>query len=302
MKRKLTTLVAAGAVAALALTGCASGDGGGDGDGDNKDITIGVFQGWDEGIAVSELWKAILEDKGYNVKMEAAEAGTVFVGLSEGDYDLTMDVWLPYTHKSYLKKYGDDVSKLTEWNDEAKLTIAVNEDADIDSLTELNDKADMFNDQLIGIEPGAGLTEATEDEVIPKYGLDDIDFKTSSTPAMLAELKSATEAGDDIAVTLWRPHWAYDAFDIKDLKDPKGALGEAEGIYAYGKKDLADSHPEVNDWMKNFKMDSDLLFSLENEMFNKADTDDYGPIVKKWIKDNQDWVDSLTEDSDDSDS
>ena len=171
----------------------------------------------------------------------------------------------------------------------------MNEDADIDSLEELADKADMFNGELIGIEPGAGLTDATENQVIPDYGLDGkIDFKTSSTPAMLSELKAATDAGENIAVTLWRPHWAYDEFPIKDLEDPKGSLGEAEGIYAYGSKDIEETHPEVADWMKDFKMDSELLFSLENAMFNDSDSDDYGPVVEEWISENQDWVDSLT--------
>ncbi len=29
-------------------------------------------------------------------------------------------------------------------------------------------------------------------------------------------------------------------------------------------------------------------------MFNDVDTDDYAPIVEKWIGENQDYVDSLT--------
>ena len=48
-----------------------------------------------------------------------------------------------------------------------------------------------------------------EDDVIPTYGLEDMEFLTSSTAAMLSELKSATDKGENVVVTLWEPHRAY---------------------------------------------------------------------------------------------
>ncbi len=300
MRKKLVSLLAVAAASALALTACGSGDSteaatpsGGD-NGDKKELTIGVFAGWDEGIAVSSLWERILEKKGYDVTLTTADAAPVFTGVSTGDFDMTMDVWLPETHAQYLDKYGDKIQELGTWNENAKLTIAVNEDADITSLDELADKADMFNNRIVGIDPGAGLTKATQDRVIPQYGLEKMDFVTSSTTAMLTELKKSTTAGENILVTLWRPHWAYDAFPLKDLEDPKGTLGTAEAISAYGSMTFKEDFPALAGWMKDFKMDDDLLFSLENAMFNGTDTQDYGPIIDKWISENQEWVDSLT--------
>ncbi|MHA3722415.1 glycine betaine ABC transporter substrate-binding protein [Leucobacter sp. HY1910] len=296
-KRFLTGAIALGAAAALALTGCSAGDSG-DSDskagGDDKGtVTIGMFN-WDEDIAVTHLWKTVLEEQGYDVKIEAADPGPVFQGLADGAYDTVLDVWLPLTHASYLEKYGDDIVELGAWNDEAKLTIAVNADAPIDSLDELAENADLFDNKLVGIEAGAGLTETTENAVIPEYGLEKMDYIISSTPAMLTELDSAMSKGDNIAVTLWRPHWAYDAYDIKDLEDPKGALGEAESLYSYGSKTFKEDFPEVAEWISNFKMSSDQLHSLENMMFNEYDGDDYEPIIADWISQNQDYVDSLT--------
>jgi glycine betaine/proline transport system substrate-binding protein len=134
-----------------------------------------------------------------------------------------------------------------------------------------------------------------EKKVIPGYGLDKMDFITSSTPAMLAELKKALDADQDIAVTLWRPHWAYDAYDIKDLKDPKGTLGAAESIHTVTRTGFGDDFADVNTWFSAFKMDSDLLFSLENAMFREEHKQsEYPEIVKKWMGENQDYVDSLT--------
>lgn len=164
----------------------------------------------------------------------------------------------------------------------------------MDTLEELAANADAFDNRLVGIEPGSGLNRVTSDEVIPTYGLDDMDYLTSSTPAMLAELTAATGAGENIAVTLWRPHWAYDAFPLKDLEDPQGALGDAEGIHSFGGKSFEETHPTLAAWLKDFQMDSDLLYSLENAMFNENDSDDYGPVVEQWIDENREWVDSLT--------
>ncbi len=257
------------------------------------EITIAVFNGWDEGIAASELWSAILESKGYDVELVYADVAAAYVGVSSGDYDLILDTWLPTTHAQYMETYGDKVVDLGAWNDEAKLTIAVNADAPIDSLSELAANADLFGNQLIGIEAGSGLVTITEQDVIPGYGLEGMDFVVSSTPAMLSELKAKTAAGENVAVTLWRPHWAYNAFPIKDLEDPEGLLGDAESIHTIASTSLAGEHPEVEQWLSEFRMDNDLLYSLEDAMFNSDVSDDYSSVVAQWIADNQEWVDSL---------
>lgn len=295
MNKKFMGVVAMAATLALGLTACGSGsDAATVENGDKQDLKVVVFNGWDEGVAASELWKAILTEKGYNVELENADAAPVYSGLSAGDYDVVLDTWLPVTHKTYIEEYGDKLVDLGSWYDDAKLTIAVNEDALIDSLDELAANADKFGNKIIGIEPGAGLTEATTNEVIPGYGLDKMDYITSSTPAMLSELKTATSKGENVVVTLWRPHWAYDAFPVKDLKDPKGTLGATEGIHSFSRVDFDKDYPKLNGWLKDFKMDSKTLSSLENVMFNGEKTDDYTEVVKKWIGENQEYVDSLT--------
>ena len=303
MRNRMMKLIATAGIAALALTGCAA-----DADGpeagangaantgdDDASLKIAVFNGWDEGIAVSELWKAVLEEQGYDVELEYADPAVVYTGLAGGDYDVTLDTWLPITHEEYVATYGDDIVDLGAWNDEASLTIAVNEDAPITSLEELADHADEFGGSIYGIEPGAGLTKVTQEAVVPGYGLEGMELVISSTPAMLAELQKRTDAGENVVVTLWRPHWAYDAFPIRDLEDPQGALGAAESIHSYGKGDIEETHPQVAAWLKEFKMSSDLLYSLENAMFNEYDGDDYGPVVAEWMDENRDFVDGLTQ-------
>jgi glycine betaine/proline transport system substrate-binding protein len=298
MKKRLLTTIAAGAITALALAGCSSagsGDSASSNSGGKKDLKIAVFSGWAEGEATSYLWQQVLEDKGYNVDLESATAGPVFTGVSQGDYDVTFDVWLPNTHKKYWEKYGDKLEDIGSWYKNAPLTIAVNKDAPIDSLADLAANADKFDNKIVGIEPGAGETGVVKDSVIPKYGLDKMEFQTSSTAAMLAALKKATKDGTNIAVTLWKPHWAYNAFPIKDLKDPKGALGTPDHIDVVGRTGFKKDYPQLTKWFKNFSFPDEKLADLENKMFNSgADESDYPDIVKKWMKSNQDFVDGLT--------
>lgn len=294
MFKRKSSLVALGLASALVLAACGGGDGGKNADPKENPINLAVFNGWDEAVAVSHLWQQILEDKGYTVKMTNGDPGPVYAGIAAGDYDLTLDTWLPTTHAGYMEEFGKDMEDLGAWNDEATLGLAVNNDAPITSIDELAANADLFGNRIVGIESGAGLTGITQDSVIPDYGLDGMEFLVSSTPAMLAELDAAMRAEENIVVTLWKPHWAYSAYDIRDLEDPKGSLGEAESIHMMSRIGFGEDYPEVAEWISNFRMDSDQLFDLENKMFNEYDGTEYGPIVADWIKDNQDWVDSLT--------
>ena len=301
MSRTTTRTITAAAAAAaltLGLAACADGDGGTAGDGDQQDVTIAIHNGWDEGIAVSYLWANLLESEGYTVEMEYADPGVVYTGLAGGGYDVNFDMWLPITHEDYLEQFGDDMELLGSWYDDAKLTIAVNEDSPVPSLTELADAADEFDNRLVGIEPGAGLTRITKDEVIPTYGLEGMEFIESSTPAMLAELTGATDAGRNIVVTLWRPHWAYDAFPIRDLEDPELSLGEAERIEMAGRSGFNEDFPQLAAWLAVFELTDEQLFSLENIMFNENNGEDNEGSVEQWLDENPGFFDAIKDAAD----
>lgn len=286
--------VATAAVGALLLSGCSADAGASDEGGEAKDVSIAVVYGWDEGIAVSVLWEAILEEKGYDVTLEYLDIGPTFTGLATGSVDVFMDSWLPNTHAAYLDEYGEDINKLGVWNSEGRNAIAVNADAPIDSLEELAENAHLFDNRIVGTDPGAGLTKMTKDNAIPMYGLEDMEFVVSSAPAMLAELKAATDAGENIVVTLWQPHWAYDVFPVKNLEDPKGAMGEAEEMTSFSRLGFEDDSPQAAEWISEFEIDMPRLTSLETALLVDYTGDDYAEPVADWIEDNREWVDSLT--------
>src|SRR5690554_891287 len=293
MKKRHFAAIAAATAGALALSACSAGTGA-EGSGEAKDVSIAVVYGWDEGIAVSVLWEAILEEQGYDVTLEYLDIGPTFTGLATGSVDVFMDSWLPNTHAAYLDEYGDDISRLGVWNGEGRNVIAVNADAPIDSLEELAENAHLFDNRIVGTDPGAGLTRMAQENAIPMYGLEDMEFMISSAPAMLTELKAATDAGENIVVTLWQPHWAYNVFPVKNLEDPKGAMGEAEEMTSFSRLGFEDDSPQAAEWISGFEIDMPRLTSLETALLVDYTGDDYDAPVAEWIDDNREWVDSLT--------
>jgi len=268
-----------------------SGDGGGGG-GDSKELTIGYIP-WDEDIAVTYLWEHVLEEEGYDVEVQQLDVAPTFAGLAQGDIDLFFDTWLPVTHEDYWEQYGDQIEDLGVWYDNAKLTIAVPDYVDAQSIGDLQGMGDTFDGTITGIESGAGLTRVTQEEAMPTYGLDEYQLRTSSTTAMLAELQKATEAQEPIVVTLWRPHWAYAAYPIRDLEDPEGAMGDAEEIHVVGREGFSEDFGDLAGWLENFTMDDEQLGDLE-KLVLQDNPDDPAAGVDQWVADNQEWVDGLT--------
>ncbi len=259
---------------------------------DKGTVHIG-WMPWDEDIAVTYLWKDVLEGEGYTVELTQADAALIYSGVAEGDLDLFFDAWLPVTHEDYMAEYGDRIEDIQVWYDNAKLTWAVPEYVDAQSIADLKGMADTFDSRIIGIEPSAGLMRISINDVVPGYELDDYEVVEGSTPAMLAELERATNDEEPIVVTLWRPHWAYGVYDIRDLEDPEGLLGDAEEIHILGTDGFSAEFPEVAEWLGNFEMNDDQLASLENLIINEYGEGEEEAAVDEWLSDpaNQELVD-----------
>lgn len=293
-KRFLTSAIALGAATAIALTGCSNGgtDGGGDngGNGSGDTITLGFIPSWTDGLSTAYLLENQLEQLGYKVEMEElTEAGVLYAGLSKGDIDIYPSAWSEVTHAEYMKEFGADIEDLGAYYDNASLTIAVPSYTKIDSLDQLADNADMFGGEIIGIEPGAGLTGVTQDSMMPAYGLEGkYELITSSTATMLTELGAAIDKKQDIVVTLWRPFWAYNEFDVKDLKDPLGAMGESEALHFLGKKGFAEQYPDIAELIAGIKLDDAAYGSLEGLVTGDEYEDDPAGAVAAWIAENPD--------------
>lgn len=286
--RTRTRVLGIALAGALALTAC-GGDDGGEGGGT---ISVGTI-GWTEDVAVNALWGHLMEERGYTWDTSTLEVGSLYAGVANGDLDLFMDAWLPFTHSDYWDQYGDQITDLTMWYDQAPLTWVVPAYVeDVNSIADLQGNADMFGGQIVGIESGSGLMRVSREAVMPDYGLEEeYELVEGSTAAMLAALENAVNDEEPVVVTLWEPHSAYAKWDLKNLEDPEGALGEPDEIHIIASQSFEEDFPEVAEWLGNFSIGSDELADLELKL-EEAGEGSQTEAVQAWIEENQDLVDS----------
>ncbi|MDO5737575.1 MAG: glycine betaine ABC transporter substrate-binding protein [Propionibacteriaceae bacterium] len=254
-------------------------------------INLGFVASWTDGLSTAYLLDNQLTKMGYTVEMdEIGDAALIYAALSKGDVDMYPSAWPEVTHADYMKTYGDKIDDIGTYYDNAQLTWAVPEYMDdVNSIEDLKGMGAEFGGKVIGIEPGAGLTKASLENVLPDYELKgEYELVTSSTPAMLAELKKATGAEKSIVVTLWQPFWANAAFPVKTLEDPKGALGGAEGLHFLGKTGFADEYPDAAKWISELKLDDAQYGSLEDTVVNQYEEGQEAEAVSAWIEENPD--------------
>lgn len=296
-KRHLTATLALGAAATLTLASCSGGAANpGDGETDAagtetcETVTLGFLPSWTDGLSTAYLLENQLGALGLDVEMQTlTEAGPLYAGLAQGDVDIYPSAWPELTHASYMDEYGADIEDLGAYYENAKLTIAVPEYVDITSIEDLVGNADRFGGQIIGIEPGAGLTAQTQDTMMPAYGLDgEYELVTSSTAAMLTELGNRIDAQEDIVVTSWRPFWANEAYGLKDLEDPKGAMGEPEALHFLATTGFSERCPEAADLIAGIQLDDASYASLEDMVVNEYGEGREAEAVEAWLAANPD--------------
>ncbi|GHE02084.1 ABC transporter permease/substrate binding protein [Streptomyces alanosinicus] len=259
--------------------------------GKGKEIKIGYIP-WDEGVASTFLWKEILEERGFKVTTTQYAAGPLYTGLATGQIDVETDSWLPTTHAEYWKKYGKQLDDLGSWFGPTSLELSVPSYVkDVNSLADLKDHASEFGGKIVGIEPSAGEMSLLKSKVLKEYGLDGAyEVIDGSTPAMLAELQRAYARKQPVVVTLWSPHWAYNNYDLKKLKDPEGAWGKGDGVHTLSRKGFAGDNPQVGRWLKDFSMNEKQLTGLEAQI-QKAGKGKEQDAVRTWLRANPGLVD-----------
>src|SRR5918998_6709004 len=261
----------------------AAGCGGGGGAPESRELNIGVATGWDENQVIANLTKQLLEEElGYGeVRLTELELGLVFEGVGSGDLDAFQDMWLP-NHQAQLDGVENDVVQLDPWYDGVtEFGIGVPTYMDITSIPELNQTGLT---QILGIEPGAVISERIPESVIPTYGLNQ-EYVESSTPSMLAEVDNLYNNQEEFAFVPWRPHWMNAKYDFKFLEDPEDALRElndAATISTIVNEDLPDDDPVAYAFMDALTLTEEQVNEIEN-----INPQDYAESVRIWLEDEQ---------------
>jgi glycine betaine/proline transport system substrate-binding protein len=247
-----------------------------------------AYPNWAEGIAMTYLVKAVLEEEmDYEVELTQADPGVIYGAIAGGDQDFFLDAWLPHTHEPYWDEFGDKLDDLGPNFGYGITGLVVPAYVKIDSIDELNSIKDDLDGKIIGIGTGAGITKKTN-EAIEEYDLDLVQVN-SSGPAMTAALKDAIDEKRAIVVTGWKPHWKFGRYDLKVLRDPKGVY-PIDGCKTIARKGFTEEYPEVAQFLTNFTLtEADLL-----DLMIKIDDsdDDVADVARDWMEDHEALVDS----------
>lgn len=283
----LSMAIAVLMVASVFASGCIGGD---DDDTEEKGTVSFGLPPWPGVTVKTEVVRIILEEKGYTVESSKLDAGVVYAEMADGNIDCLLAGWLPITHQEYWNQYGDQLEQVaincpTTWLGLAVPTYVYDEG--VTSIEDLNDYKDEFDSRIVGIEPGAGIMNSTE-QVIETYDLD-YDLESSSTPAMMAEVDAYIDDNDWIVFTIWEPHSAFARFDIQKLEDPEGIYGGGDVLYTITRNDFADDFPEVYEFFQNFQISADtqsawILEYSDNERPPEE-------VAQEWVDNNQELVD-----------
>ncbi len=304
MVKRLLALVLAAAVAAF-VAGCGGGGGGGgSAESANKTLILGELVGWPENVAVDNVTKVILEeDFGYKeVQIETLDVGLLFEGVAGGDLHAFQDVWMP-NHEQLLSEVEGDVEHLDPWY-EGQTTFGLAVPSYMKGVNSIADLNQSGAERIIGIEPGAVISEKIEKNVIPDYNLN-LEHEPSSTAAMLAEVDGLIKEKQPFVFPPWCPHpmcgevsgwkpWGGPKdlpgmYDFRYLEDPKNSLGnldEPAKISAIVNEDLPDDDPVAYAFINNLRLNEEELIALENAQAKEGEVKG----AQSWLQDNRDVV------------
>lgn len=211
---------------------------------EEKVIQMGTLS-WEDLTPITGITKKVLEDSGYTVKVTSfSEWGIAYAALSKGDIQILASQ-VDYVAQDYWNRNKNRLEKLSPVSHGLYQGIAVPKYVPIDSLDQLNDQADKFNNKIIGIEPGSGLMSDAA-KAKEAYGIK-LNLLEGSSAAMTAALKSAIDRKEWVAVTIWEPSWMTQKYDLKFLKDPKGVFPPPQGYYWIGQKGFSEKNPHARE-------------------------------------------------------
>lgn len=241
---------------------------------------------WADVLAVANVAKYVLEnDLQQPVKFVQADIGIQYQGVARGDLDIMVGGWLPVTHATYYAKYKsdmDDVGIIYTGGKNGWAVPTYVPESEVSTIADLNkpEVKSKLNGTIQGIEPGGGLMQASE-KTIHAYNLAGYNLQSSSEAGMLASVSRAYQSNQWAVATVWSPHWLFQKWKMRYLKDPKGTLGGEEQVHAFASKQFASKFPRADVFFKHFKL---TLADVEAIEFEGNSTNDYATAAKKFVE------------------
>lgn len=241
--------------------------------------------------AMSRIARDLIQEH-YNttVELKQVSVGVSFLGTARNKNSVFLAAWLPKTHAAYMKRVKDRVDTLGVLYNGARLGWAVPSYVPKDQLNSINDLkkpavAKKLGGRIQGISAGAGEMRLSH-HALKTYGLDNMRLITASSPAMTAALKRAIDNHRWIVVTAWSPHWIWERFHLRYLKDPKKALGGEEHVVTIANPSIKKNKPQIAAFLSRMHFDLDTT----NALLADANKTSYEAAAKRFIAQHADTV------------
>ncbi|AYW47403.1 glycine/betaine ABC transporter permease [Tetragenococcus osmophilus] len=244
----------------------------------------------DTELASTNVIAQVLRDEGYEVNTIALDIPVMWEAVANGEADAMVGAW-PATNKTQYDMFGDQMDKLganLENSAQTGLVVPAYME-DVESIEDLTDQADQ---EIVGVEPGTGTSDATDETIDAYPNLSGWEQVNSSTAAMIAELDQAIKQEEPIVVSIFAPHWIFSRYDLTMLEDPKETMGVPENIETMAREGLEEDEPEAYQILDNFQWEIDDIQSVMFEIENGAEPEE---AAQNWIEENPEKVESWTE-------
>ena len=156
-------------VFSFTLAGCGTSqqtpdeESGSPGDGSTEQSVVIGLDPYDFSRPPVYIAKKILENEGYDVKIEEASTGILWAALAAGDIDAFGDIWDPNISGQFIEQYEGQYETVGTMYEDAPVGVVVPAymDDEIDSIEQLNDMKDTFGGKIYTIDPETG-TDVTK--------------------------------------------------------------------------------------------------------------------------------------------
>ncbi|MFQ8431715.1 choline ABC transporter substrate-binding protein [Amaricoccus sp. W119] len=260
--------------------------------------------GWTDISATTAVAGLILENLGYEPRVDILSVAVTYEALPRGDIDIFLGNWMPLQEPTQKPLVEEGKIEVPRTNLEgAIIGLAVPKatyDAGLKTYADIAKFAEEIDGKIYGIEAGSSAN-ATILEMIQsdKFGLKDFQLVESSEQAMLAQVRRAARSETPIVFFGWRPHPMNVNIEMEYLTDGDDVFGPNDGAATV----LTNTRPGyVTDCPNVGKLLSNLVFSVESEDLMMSYILDEGmdapAAAEKWLTDNADvldaWLDGVT--------
>lgn len=249
---------------------------------------------WTTSPPTTYIAKLLLEEVGLNVEIDQTDAGVAYQALAAGDIDLLVDSWMPNLHANYFETYGERIEILGEpIYTGAEVGWGVPAYVPANSVEELNRYVREFGGQVIGIEPGAGMMQVSE-QIIDAYNLN-YELIAGSEFALLTTINEAFANEEWLVFLAWRPHFMFIQHDIKFLEEPRGIWTQDDVVKA-ARRGFAEEFPEAAALLGAWNMPIADVDWMMHEIEVKGRPAE--EVAREWVNANRDLVDMWLGDND----